>query len=106
MQPGEWYLDTAESSGPNDNMTLYLWPNTTNGLPPRTLIAPHLASLRSYLPTACLCCRALHTGLLEKQGCFYFQALSALATVERNIAFNGPRAAVNFSTCAITATQT
>jgi hypothetical protein len=45
MQPGEWYLDTAESSGPNDNMTLYLWPNTTNGLPPRTLIAPHLETL-------------------------------------------------------------
>jgi len=43
MQPGEWYLDTAESSGPN--MTLYLWPNTTNGLPPRTLIAPHLETL-------------------------------------------------------------
>jgi hypothetical protein len=52
--------------------------------------------------TACLCCRA-ETGLLEKQGCFYFQALSALATVERNIAFNGPRAAVNFSARAITA---
>ena len=43
MQPGEWYLDTAESSGPN--ITLYLWPNTTDGLPPRTLIAPHLETL-------------------------------------------------------------
>jgi len=38
---------------------------------------------------------ASEIGLLEKQGCFYFQALSALAVLERNIAFNGPRAAIN-----------
>ena len=34
---------------------------------------------------------AHEVGLLEKQGCFYFQALSALAVVDRNVAFNGPR---------------
>lgn len=37
-QPGEWYLDTT-------SMTLYLWPNTTDGQPPQSLIAPHLEIL-------------------------------------------------------------
>eukprot|EP01052_Picozoa_sp_SAG31_P007485 SAG31_NODE_356_length_17180_cov_7.595925_13_plen_162_part_00 len=40
---------------------------------------------------------ASEVGLIEKQACFYFQALTSRAVVVGNVAWNGPRAAVNLN---------
>ena len=36
-------------------------------------------------------------GLIEKQSSMWFQAKSCQSVIEKNIVFNGPRAAINFN---------